>query len=70
MADRDRADRMFSAVPGFVFIFLLAFCAVVMRAQTAPSTAQPPAAHFAKRPGDVYKELMRPLDQVRSSLDN
>jgi hypothetical protein len=70
MVDRDRADRIFSAAPGFVLMLLLAFCAVVMRAQTAPSTAQPPAAQPAERPGDVYKELMRPLDQVRSSLDN
>src|SRR5882757_5340074 len=70
MVDRDRADRLFSAVPGFVFIFLLAFCAVVMRAQTAPSATQPPAAQPAERPGDVCKELMQPLDQVRSSLDN
>jgi hypothetical protein len=70
MADRDRADRMFSAVPGFVFIFLLAFCAVALQAQTPPPTPQPPAAQPAERPGDVNKELMRPLDQVRSSLDN
>jgi hypothetical protein len=69
MVDRDRADRMFSAAPGFVFLFLLS-CAVALQAQTAPSTAQMPAAQPAERPGDVYKELMRPLDQVRSSLDN
>jgi hypothetical protein len=70
MADHDRADRMFSAAPGFVFIFLLAFCAASSRAQTAPSTAQPSTPQPTERPGDVYKELMRPLDLVRSSLDN
>jgi hypothetical protein len=75
MVDRDRADRMFSAAPGFVLMFLLAFCAVALQAQTAPSTeqtsaAQTPAAQPMERPGNVYKELMQPLDQVRSSMDN
>src|SRR2546429_868738 len=70
MVDRDRADRIFSAVPGFAFMFLLAFCAVALEAQTARSIAQTPAAQPTERPGDVYKELMQPLDQVRSSLDN
>jgi len=70
MADRDRADRMFSATPGFVFMLLLAFCAIPLQAQTAPSTAQTPAAQPTESPGNVYKDLMRPLDQVRSSLDN
>ncbi len=73
--DRDRADRMFSAVPGFVFMSLLAFCAAALQAQTAPSTeqtsaAQPMPVQPRESPGNVYKELMRPLDQVRSSLDN
>ena len=70
MADRDRADRMFSAAPGFAFMLLLLFCAAALRAQTAPSTAQTPTAQPVERPGDVYKELMRPLEQVRSSVDN
>jgi hypothetical protein len=70
MAERNRADRVFSAVPGFVFMLLLAFCATALRAQPAPSAVQSPAAQPVERPGDVYKELMRPLDQVRSSLDN
>jgi hypothetical protein len=70
MVDRDRADRMFSAAPGFVLMFLLAFCAVALQAQNARSTAQPSAAQAMERPGDVYKKLMQPLDQVRSSLDN
>ncbi|HEY3989311.1 MAG TPA: hypothetical protein VGM02_08440 [Acidobacteriaceae bacterium] len=74
MADRDRADRIFSAAPGFVFMLLLVFCAAVLWAQTTPSTAQNSGAQDGaqdmERPGDVYKELMRPLDQVRSSLDN
>ena len=68
--DCNRADSMFSAAPGFVSMFLLAFCAVALQGQTAPSTAQTPATQLAERPGDVYKELMRPLDQVRSSMDN
>ena len=70
MVDRDRADRMFSAAPGFVFMFFLAFGAVALQAQTARSTEQTPAAQPMERPGNVYKELMQPLDQVRSSLDN
>src|SRR5882757_4397970 len=75
MVDRDRADRMFSAVPGFVSTFLLALCAVALHARTAPATeqtsaAQTPAAQPTERPGNVYKELMQPLDQVRSSMDN
>jgi hypothetical protein len=75
MVDCDRADRLFSASPGFVSMLLLAFCAVALQAQSTASTEQPsavqtPAAQPAERPGDVYKELMRPLDQVRSSLDN
>jgi hypothetical protein len=70
MADRDRADRMFSAAPGFAFMLFLLFCAAALRAQTAPSTAQTPIAQPVERPGDVYKELMRPLEQVRSSVDN
>ena len=68
--DRDRADRIFSAVPGIVSTFLLAFCAVALQAQTARSTAQTLVAQPTERPGNVYKELMQPLDQVRSSLDN
>lgn len=70
MVERNRADRMFSAVPGFVLMVLLAFCTVALQAQTAQSTAQTPAAQSMERPGNVYKELMQPLDQVRSSLDN
>jgi hypothetical protein len=70
MAERNRADRVFSAVPGFVFMLLLACCAAALRAQPAPSAVQSPTAQPVERPGDVYKELMRPLDQVRSSLDN
>ena len=76
MVDRDRADRMSSAVPGFVLMVLLAFCAVALQAQTAQSTAQTPAVQPApaaqpmERPGNLYKELMQPLDQVRSSMDN
>jgi tetratricopeptide (TPR) repeat protein len=70
MMDHDRADRMFSAVPGFVFMLLLAFCVAALQAQTAQSTSRPPAAQPTERPGDIYKELMQPLDQVRSSLDN
>lgn len=65
MVDRDRADRTFSAVPGFVFMVLSMFCAIALQAQTAPSAAQP-----AESPGNVYSELMQPLDQVRSSLEN
>lgn len=61
MVERNRADRMFSAMPGFVLMVLLAFCTVALQAQTAQSM---------ERPGNVYKELMQPLDQVRSSLDN
>jgi hypothetical protein len=61
---------MFSGTPGFVFMFLLAFCAISSRAQIAPSTVQTSAPQPTERPGDVYKELMRPLDLVRSSLDN
>jgi hypothetical protein len=71
MVHCDRADRMFSAVPGFVCVFLLAFCAVALHAQTAPSpSSQAPALPTTERPGDVYKELTHPLDEVRSSLDN
>lgn len=70
MVDRDRADRIFSAVPGIVSTFLLAFCAVALQAQTARSTAQTPVAQPMESPGNVYKELMQPLDQVRGSLDN
>jgi len=70
MVDRDRADRLFSAVPGFVLMFLMAFCAVALQAQTAPPTTQTPPALPMERPGNVYKELMQPLDQVRSSMDN
>jgi hypothetical protein len=70
MAECNRADRVFSAVPGFVFMLLLAFCVAALRAQPAPSVVQSRSAQPVERPGDVYKELMRPLDQVRSSLDN
>jgi hypothetical protein len=70
MVDQSRADRMFSAVPGFVFAFLLALCAIPLQAQSAPSATQASAAPSVERPGDVYKELTRPLDAVRSSLDN
>jgi hypothetical protein len=70
MANRNRADRVLSAVPGFAFMLLLALCAAALRAQPAPTAVQSPAAQPVERPGDVYKELMRPLDQVRSSLDN
>jgi hypothetical protein len=67
MPNHDRADRIFSAAPGFVFLFLLAFCSAALRAQAA---AQSSAVPLVESPGNVYKELMRPLDQVRSSLDN
>jgi hypothetical protein len=70
MAERNRADRVFSAVPGSVFMLLLTFCAAALRAQPAPSAVQSPTEQPVERPGDVYKELMRPLDQVRSSPDN
>ncbi len=69
MAERNRNDRRLSAAPGFVFIFLMAWCAVTLQSQSAPSTAQVPPAPM-ESPANVYKELMQPLDQVRSSLDN
>jgi hypothetical protein len=48
----------------FSFVSLLFLPAYVsLRAQ---SVTAPPR----ERPGDVYKELMQPLEQVRSSLDN
>jgi hypothetical protein len=70
MVDCDRADRMFSAVPGFVCVLLLAFCAVALHAQTTAPASQTSPAQPVESPGNVYKELMQPLDQVRSSLDN
>jgi hypothetical protein len=69
MVDRDGADRILSAAPGFLFMFL-AFCAVASPAQPRQTVAQTSPMQPMESPGDVYKELMRPLDQVRSSLDN
>jgi tetratricopeptide (TPR) repeat protein len=73
MANHDRGDRAFPAAPGFVLpaltwcaLLLFACAGYTLWAQTA-STKPMPAV---ERPGDVYKELMRPLDQVRSSVDN
>ena len=69
MAERNRNDRRLSAAPRLVFAVLLVSCAVTLQSRSVPSTAQvPPAA--MESPANVYKELMQPLDQVRSSLDN
>ena len=72
MADRDRAGKKITAAPGLVSVLLSIFCVAMqpLRAQTARTSAQSLPPQAAERPGDVYKELMRPLDQVRSSLDN
>ena len=69
MAERTSNDRGLSATPGFVFMFVLAWCAVTLQSQSAPSTAQVPPAPM-ESPANIYKELMQPLDQVRGSLDN
>jgi hypothetical protein len=70
VAERNHNDRRLSAAPGFVFMFLLAWCAVTLQSQSVPSAAQAPPAPTMESPANVYKELMQPLDQVRSSLDN
>lgn len=69
MAERNPNDRRLSAAPGIVFAFLLASCAVTLQSQSTSSAAQVPPAPM-ESPANVYKELMQPLDQVRSSLDN
>ncbi len=58
---------------GEAFAVLLAFWVVAgfVRAQTQPPRPLPaPSQQSLERPGDVYKELMHPLDEVRSTLGN
>ena len=77
MKYRSRGGIRLVAAPGFILLTVAALLAVGLQAQTAPQSTQAPVPRTAtpglppaERPGDVYKELMRPLDQVRSSLDN
>lgn len=70
MADLARADRRFPAAPGFYFHVSPH---VLFRCFTSANRAARGADFglpLVESPGNVYKELMRPLDQVRSSLDN
>ncbi len=66
MTDCSRGGRNIAAASVSLLASLLLTCSPrLLQAQTPPPIS-PPAVH----PGDVYKELKRPLDEVRSSLDN